>query len=105
MLPSSAADFANPDMAQMISETQVSANTDAIGRVRIFKLAWDAIGSEYASRHLQYEMFYGGASYVNHANMYRVFDWSDALEQVDGRLASMKLPDSAFVAQEPTHAQ
>ena len=32
--------------------------------MKFFKLAWDAVGSEFASRHVQYEMFYAGASFV-----------------------------------------
>ena len=36
-------------------------------RVKFFKLAWDAVGSEFASRHTQYEMFYAGASFVTKA--------------------------------------
>jgi 4-hydroxyphenylacetate 3-monooxygenase len=92
MLPSSARDFGHAELARMIDETQVSSSTDSLGRVKVFKLAWDALGSEFASRHLQYEMFYGGAPYVNQANMYRSFDWAGALEQVDAELARMVLP-------------
>lgn len=104
MLPSSVADFANPEVARMIDETQVSATTDALGRVKVFKLAWDALGSEFASRHLQYEMFYGGASYVNHANMFRSFDWQGALAQVDARLATMQLTGQAATIEETAGA-
>jgi 4-hydroxyphenylacetate 3-monooxygenase len=92
MLPSSVSDFANPELARMIDETQVSSFTDSIGRVKVFKLAWDALGSEYASRHLQYEMFYGGASYVNQANMYRTYDWGAAVSGVDAALRGMGTP-------------
>jgi 4-hydroxyphenylacetate 3-monooxygenase len=91
MLPSSVKDFHNPHIARMIGETQVSANADSADRVRIFKLSWDALGSEFASRHLQYEMFYGGAAHVNQANMYRSYDWQSALDQVEGALAKMDL--------------
>ncbi|PLZ02845.1 4-hydroxyphenylacetate 3-monooxygenase [Burkholderia sp. WAC0059] len=92
MLPSSAADFENPAIAAMIDATQVSSATDSLGRVRLFKLAWDAIGSEFASRHLQYEMFYAGSAYVNHGNMYRHYDWPAALGQVDAALRDMGAP-------------
>jgi 4-hydroxyphenylacetate 3-monooxygenase len=50
------------------------------------KLAWDAIGSEFASRHTQYEMFYAGAQFVTRAHMYRTFDWPNALGLVDDLL-------------------
>jgi 4-hydroxyphenylacetate 3-monooxygenase len=92
MLPSSVADLATPETASIIQATQVSPATDAIGRIKIFKLAWDALGSEFGSRHLQYEMFYAGASYVNFGNMYRNYDWGRSAELVDRALSYMGNP-------------
>ena len=53
MLPSSIEDFANPELAGYIEKTQRSPVTDSVGRVKLFKLAWDAVGSEFGSRHQQ----------------------------------------------------
>ena len=41
--------------------------------MKLFKLAWDMIGSEFAGRHLQYEKFYAGASFIirNHSAIAR----------------------------------
>jgi 4-hydroxyphenylacetate 3-monooxygenase len=36
----------------------------AVERMKLFKLAWDLVGSEFAGRHLQYEKFYAGASFI-----------------------------------------
>ena len=55
-------------------------------------LAWDAVGSEFGSRHLQYEMFYSGAPFVTRGNSYRFHDWSGPKAMVDGMLASYDLP-------------
>lgn len=87
MLPSSVRDFANPELAALIGKTQLSANTDAPGRVKLFKLAWDSVGSEFASRHTQYEMFYSGARHFTVGNAYKTFDWKEATGLVD-RLTS-----------------
>jgi 4-hydroxyphenylacetate 3-monooxygenase len=95
MLPSSARDFANPEIAALIGKTQLSANADAHGRVKLFKLAWDSVGSEFASRHAQYEMFYSGAKHFTIANAYRTYDWKGALALVDGLLAQYDLPEEA----------
>ena len=62
MLPSSARDFANPQLREYIQRTQKSPVTDSEGRVKLMKLAWDAVGSEFAGRHTQYEMFYAALS-------------------------------------------
>lgn len=94
MLPSSAQDFANDEIAALINKTQKSPATDATGRVKLFKLAWDAVGSEFGSRHLQYEMFYSGASMVTRGHAYRSFDWQRSTGMVDKFMASYTLPDA-----------
>src|SRR5215469_8589540 len=63
MQPSSFRDFAVPEVAGMIELTQQSPAAEAFDKVKFYKLAWDAIGSEFASRHTQYEMFYAGATF------------------------------------------
>jgi 4-hydroxyphenylacetate 3-monooxygenase len=78
MLPSSAADFSNPDIARIIGLTQVSPAMSGEERVKLLKLTWDAVGSEFASRHLQYEMFYAGAQFVTRGHSYRTYDWDRA---------------------------
>ncbi|MBH0239114.1 4-hydroxyphenylacetate 3-hydroxylase family protein [Methylobrevis albus] len=92
MLPSSIRDLDDPEIRRHIEGTQVSSVTDALGRIGVMKLAWDALGSEFASRHVQYEMFYAGASYVNHANVNRTYDWSAATALADEALALSPRP-------------
>lgn len=83
MLPSSQRDFATPEVRGMIEKTQKSPVLDSVGRVRLFKLAWDALGSEFGSRHAQYEMFYSGAQFVTRGNLFRSYPWDDATRLVD----------------------
>jgi|SRR5579864_2323793 len=92
MLPSSAEDFANPEISELISRTQHSPATDSRGRVKLFKLAWDAVGSEFGSRHLQYEMFYSGSNVVTRAHAFRTYDWERAVGLVDRLMAGYDLP-------------
>jgi 4-hydroxyphenylacetate 3-monooxygenase len=58
------------------------------------KAAWDAIGSEFGSRHTQYEMFYAGARFVTTGHSYRTFDWSGATAMIDGLLSTYDLEDA-----------
>ena len=95
MLPSSAADFSDPEIADMINKTQYSPTTDSTGRVKLFKLAWDAIGSEFGSRHTQYEMFYSGPRIVTTGMAYRTFDWDSADDLVQRCLDSYAAPETA----------
>ena len=93
MLPSSVDDFANPMLRDYIERTQKSPATSAEGRVKLFKLAWDAVGSEFASRHTQYEMFYAGAGFVTKNNSYRTYDWTRAKGMVERMRGSYSLDD------------
>lgn len=86
MLPSSEADYANPEMSGLIARTQQSPAASSDERVKLFKLAWDAVGSEFGSRHEQYEMFYAGATFVTKAHSFRTFDWDEATGLVDSVL-------------------
>src|SRR6185503_4855552 len=81
MLPSSERDWINPELAEIIEKTQVSAGATPRERVDFLKLAWDAIGSEFGSRHTQYEMFYAGAPFVTCGHSSRTYDW-DAAQQL-----------------------
>jgi len=95
MLPSSVEDFGDPEMAALIEQTQRSAAVDPVGRVKLMKLAWDALGSEFGSRHTQYEMFYSGPPFVQHMRCFGNFDWNASTAMVDGILDSYGLPGRA----------
>jgi 4-hydroxyphenylacetate 3-monooxygenase len=90
--PSSYLDFANPEIAEYIDATQQSPLSNAHDKVKFYKLAWDAVGSEFGSRHTQYEMFYAGAMFVTKAHSFRTYDWEKATGLVDAILNSYDLP-------------
>lgn len=92
MQPSAAADFANPEIAALIERTQQSPAVNALDKVKFYRLAWDAVGSEFASRHQQYEMFYAGASFVTKGHSFRTYDWDAAAGLVDRMLDGYDLP-------------
>lgn len=95
MLPSSVADFANPQLASIIERVQRSADGRSdVERVKIMKLAWDAIGSEFAGRHTQYEMFYAGAQFVTRGHSLRTYDWGQARALVKTITDRYSLPAS-----------
>jgi 4-hydroxyphenylacetate 3-monooxygenase len=85
-LPSSAADFANPEIAADLERYMRSASSDAKSRVALMRLIWDFLGTEFGSRHAQYEKFYGGASFLVKQSVYRNFDWKHATALVDRAL-------------------
>ena len=85
-LPSSEADFANPEIAADLERYMRSATSDAKTRIKLMRLIWDFLGTEFGSRHAQYEKFYGGASFLVKQNVFRNFDWKRATGLVDRAL-------------------
>ena len=92
MLPSGIEDLEG-ELARYSLEAQSSPTLSPVERVKFFKLAWDAVGSEFASRHTQYEMFYAGAEFVVNGHSYRTYDWDAATASVDRLLAGYSLDD------------
>ncbi|MEW6256945.1 MAG: 4-hydroxyphenylacetate 3-hydroxylase N-terminal domain-containing protein [Pseudomonadota bacterium] len=98
MLPSSVQDYENPELAALIAKTQQSPAASAEEKVKFYKLAWDAVGSEFASRHAQYEMFYAGASFVVKGHSFRTYDWAGAGALLDRMLSGYDLADEVSAA-------
>jgi two-component FAD-dependent monooxygenase len=65
-LNSSAEDFANPEIRPYLDKfLRGSKGTTAQERVKVMKLLWDAVGTEFGGRHELYERNYAG----NHENV------------------------------------
>ncbi len=61
-LPSSARDFKNPDIDKYLERYVRGSNgIDYKQRIKVMKLLWDAIGSEFGARHELYELNYAGS--------------------------------------------
>jgi 4-hydroxyphenylacetate 3-monooxygenase len=93
-LPSSHADFDQLDMARDIERYMRSGTLDARARVALMRLVWDFLGSEFGSRHQQYEKFYGGASFLVKQNVNRFYDYARAKALVDAALSLPPLDGS-----------
>lgn len=65
-LPSSAYDMLNPEIRPLLDKYVRGTNGyDSEARVKLLKMLWDAIGSEFGGRHELYERNYAG----NHENI------------------------------------
>jgi 4-hydroxyphenylacetate 3-monooxygenase len=87
----------DPELAKQFSTFWQTPQADAITRMKLFKLAWDMVGSEFAGRHLQYEKFYAGASFIIRNHSYRETDWAEFNKLVEDLMASYdyRPPDAA----------
>jgi 4-hydroxyphenylacetate 3-monooxygenase len=83
-LPSHARDFSNPNIDKYLAKYVRGSNgIDYKERIKIMKLLWDAIGSEFGARHELYEMNYSGSH-----ELIRVFQLQQA--QGNGALKAME---------------
>jgi amino acid adenylation domain-containing protein len=73
--PSSSRDFQSPELRPYLDKYMSSSTGDAVERVKIMKMLWDAIGTEFAGRHELYER----NNYGNHEviRMHPLFEGRD----------------------------
>ncbi|HTY76265.1 MAG TPA: 4-hydroxyphenylacetate 3-hydroxylase N-terminal domain-containing protein [Candidatus Bathyarchaeia archaeon] len=92
-VPSSYKDYLNPEIAADLERFVRSPGLKSVERTKLYKLAWDLVGSEFAGRHQQYELFYAGArAQTTAVRAYRAFDFAAARAMVDRCLAGYDLP-------------
>jgi 4-hydroxyphenylacetate 3-monooxygenase len=60
--PSGREDLANPELRPLIERYYRGTGVSAPDRIKLFKLIWDAIGTEFGGRHELYERNYAGNS-------------------------------------------
>jgi 4-hydroxyphenylacetate 3-monooxygenase len=82
-LPSAEAGFDSPETRADFERFFRGATVSARERVKLLKLVWDFVGSEFGGRQLQYEMFYSAAQPVVNTRMFRSYDWARARSIVD----------------------
>ncbi len=61
VVPSSFRDLQSEELRPLIDRYYRGSSSSALDRIKLFKLLWDALGSEFGSRHTLYERNYGGS--------------------------------------------
>src|SRR5262249_27391167 len=100
-LPSSANELLSPETAADVNRYVRWPEAGGEERVKLLKLLWDLIGSEFGARHLQYEMFYAGEPGAIKGREYRTFDWAAAERLLDQCLQSYDLRTTAASTPDP----
>jgi 4-hydroxyphenylacetate 3-monooxygenase len=91
-MPADVSVMRDPVLKQIFETYWASPQMGALARMKLFKLAWELVGSEFAGRHQQYEKFYAGASFVVRNYSYTHADWAGLHAVVDGLLDSYDIP-------------
>ena len=94
MKPYDAADCNEALFARQSSESDICLphRYGSILRAKLYKLAWDLVGSEFAGRHMLYEKFYAGNSIVVRNQSDREAPWARFHGLVDRLLESIPTP-------------
>jgi len=92
-MPANASVMRDPALNTIFSEFWSTDTESASDRMKLYKLAWDMLGSEFASRHLQYENFYAGPSFVVRAYSMRLAPWTHFDDVVTKLMATYEAPE------------
>jgi 4-hydroxyphenylacetate 3-monooxygenase len=82
-VPSSEAAFTSAETRADTERYYQAAAIGARDRIKLVKLIWDFVGTEFGGRQLQYEMFYSASQPVVNRRMFRSYDWTAAKRMVD----------------------
>jgi 4-hydroxyphenylacetate 3-monooxygenase len=93
LMPANLSFLGNAELRETFNAYWSTATCSALDRMKLFRLAWDLLGSEFAARHAQYEKFYAGPSFVVRDHSYRECPWDHFSGIVDGLLGSYGVPE------------
>jgi len=82
-VPSSESALTSPETGEELRRYFRGATTTADERVKLLRLIWDLVGTEFGGRQLQYDMFYSAAQHVADMRLYRWYDWAEGRALVE----------------------
>jgi 4-hydroxyphenylacetate 3-monooxygenase len=91
-MPASIDVMADDALRERFERWWKTASIEATERHKLYKLAWDLVGSEFAGRHMLYEKFYAGNSVVVRNQNDREAPWESFHATVDRLLAAIEMP-------------
>jgi 4-hydroxyphenylacetate 3-monooxygenase len=87
-MPADASVLDDPALREKFETYWSVPGQSAKERMKLFKLAWDLLGSDFAGRHMQYEKFYAGPGFVMNSYSNLTGRWQDWTARVDELLAT-----------------
>jgi 4-hydroxyphenylacetate 3-monooxygenase len=91
-MPADISVLENPETRTIFETLWSTPEHSATERFKLFKLAWDALGTDFAGRHFLYERFYLGPAFIVRGHNYREAPWQEMLGMVDRMLSSYDVP-------------
>jgi 4-hydroxyphenylacetate 3-monooxygenase len=94
-MPASIDVIADLELKDRFDRWWKTPSMSALDRIKLYKLAWDISGSEFAGRHMLYEKFYAGNSQIVRNSCDREAPWNKFHGIVNDLLANVEVPDFA----------
>lgn len=91
-MPASVDVLADPELKKLFERWWATPSMDATRRMKLYKLVWDLVGSEFAGRHQLYEKFYAGNSIVVRNQSDREAPWETFHGIVERALEGVEVP-------------
>lgn len=87
-MPADSSVLQDPELRDKFETYWSTPDQSATERMKLLRLAWDLVGSEFAGRHMQYEKFYAGPGFVMNAYSYNNCPWDELDDIVNGLMSS-----------------
>jgi 4-hydroxyphenylacetate 3-monooxygenase len=87
-MPADASVLDDPKLRESFETYWSVPGQPAKDRMKLTKLAWDLLGSDFAGRHMQYEKFYAGPGFVMNSYSHQSAPWSEWTGRVDDLMRS-----------------
>jgi 4-hydroxyphenylacetate 3-monooxygenase len=87
-MPADVSVLSDPTLQEKFETYWSTPGQSARDRMKLNKLAWDLLGSDFAGRHMQYEKFYAGPAVVMNSYSYLAGPWGDWTKNVEQLMAS-----------------
>ncbi|MBO37783.1 MAG: hypothetical protein CMM75_01220 [Rhodospirillaceae bacterium] len=90
-MPADSSVMEDPDLNKKFETYWSLPNQSAKDRMKLFRLAWDILGTEFAGRHMLYEKFYAGPGFIMDLYSYHHARWDELDVIVDDLMAGYDL--------------
>ena len=97
--PASIKVMRDPELCELSETYWSTSEGGAVERMKLFKLAWDLIGSEHASRATSYEKFFVGPAFSVRNYSFINTLWDDLEGIAKGLMDSYDVPEGILKAE------
>lgn len=91
-MPADVSVMEDTELREQFEQFWATPFMESFDRMKLYRLAWDLVGSEFANRHTSYEKFYAGPYFVIRNHSFREAPWDEFHDIVDRQLDAMELP-------------